>query len=60
SRREPVKNDDLWKRLDELRSRHRLQVSWVRGHEDHPENNRCDRMAVKEIEQRTGQRGARG
>ncbi|MBM4112626.1 MAG: ribonuclease HI, partial [Phycisphaerae bacterium] len=46
SRREPVKNDDLWKRLDELRSRHRLQVSWVRGHEDHPENNRCDRMAV--------------
>lgn len=50
SRREPVRNDDLWKRLDELRSRHHLEVAWVRGHQDHPENNRCDRMAVAEIE----------
>ncbi len=59
SRREPVKNDDLWKRLDRLRALHRLRVSWVRGHEDHPENNRCDRMAVKEIERHTA-RGAAG
>lgn len=57
SRREPVKNDDLWKRLDALRSRHRLTVSWVRGHEDHPENNRCDRMAVKEIERHVAGNG---
>jgi len=56
SRREPVRNDDLWKRLDELRSRHRLEMAWVRGHQDHPENNRCDRMAVEEIERHTARR----
>jgi len=50
SRREPVRNDDLWKRLDGLRQQHRLTVTWVRGHQDHPENNRCDQMAVAEIE----------
>jgi len=50
SRREPVRNDDLWKRLDELRERHRVAMTWVRGHRGHPENNRCDQMAVAEIE----------
>jgi len=42
----PVLNVDLWKRLDELRARHELVTTWVRGHADHPENERCDRMAV--------------
>lgn len=56
SRREPVKNDDLWKRLDALRERHRLDLAWVRGHQDHPENNRCDQMAVREIERNVQRR----
>jgi len=56
SRREPVRNDDLWKRLDELRDRHNLVLKWVRGHRDHPENNRCDQMAVAEIERHTVRR----
>jgi ribonuclease HI len=42
----PVKNDDLWKRLDELVARHRLRYTRVAGHSGHPENDRCDQLAV--------------
>jgi ribonuclease HI len=42
----PVKNLELWQALDELRSRHDLRYHWIRGQSDHPENERCDRMAV--------------
>lgn len=42
----PIKNPDLWKTLDELRSRHTLRFHWIRGHNEHPENDRCDRLAV--------------
>lgn len=42
----PVKNDDLWKRLDELKAAHELRVETVLGHNGHPENEACDRMAV--------------
>ena len=42
----PLKNDDLWKRLDEQVARHRVLVTHVRGHRGHPENEACDRMAV--------------
>lgn len=41
-----VKNDDLWKQLDVLVSRHRLKFTWVAGHSGHPENERCDELAV--------------
>jgi ribonuclease HI len=44
--KKPVKNDDLWRELDELKARHRITFHWVRGHDDHPENERCDQMAV--------------
>ena len=44
-RREPVKNVDLWKRLDTLRTTHAIAAQWVRGHNDHPENERCDQLA---------------
>ncbi|RMH28407.1 MAG: ribonuclease HI [Planctomycetota bacterium] len=44
--KQPVKNEDLWRRLDELRGRHTLRYHWVRGHDDHPENERCDELAV--------------
>ena len=43
----PVKNDELWKRLDELLSVHRVVYQRVAGHSGHPENERCDQLAVK-------------
>jgi len=42
----PVVNLDLWQRLDELLARHRVTVRHVLGHNGHPENEACDRMAV--------------
>lgn len=48
--KEPVKNQDLWQTLDELRAKHHLKFHWVRGHAGHPENEECDRMAVEAIE----------
>lgn len=42
----PVKNAELWKRLDELRETHDLRYHWVQGHDGHPENERADRLAV--------------
>jgi ribonuclease HI len=41
-----IKNEDLWRRLDYLLSRHRVRFTHVRGHAGHPENERCDTLAV--------------
>jgi ribonuclease HI len=41
-----VKNEDLWRRLDELLARHRLCFTHIRGHSGHVENERCDALAV--------------
>lgn len=46
-----VQNLSLWQALDELRTQHQLAAHWVRGHNNHPENERCDRLAVQAIEQ---------
>ena len=46
----PVKNDDLWKRLDELINLHEVQFNHVRGHSGHAENERCDQLAVAAAE----------
>jgi ribonuclease HI len=43
--RKPVKNDDLWRRLDELASGHAIEWHWVKGHAGHPENERADELA---------------
>lgn len=43
----PVKNVDLWKKLDELRSEHEIRFHWVKGHDGHPENERVDGLAVE-------------
>lgn len=43
--RQPVKNVDLWQRLDEAQSRHDIEFHWVRGHAGHPENERADELA---------------
>lgn len=41
-----VKNEDLWRRLDQLLSKHQVRVTHIRGHGGHPENERCDQLAV--------------
>jgi len=43
--KKPVKNDDLWKRLDSAVARHQVQWHWVKGHSGHPENERADELA---------------
>lgn len=43
--KEPVKNKDLWEKLDQLVGRHKIEWFWVRGHSGHPENERCDQLA---------------
>jgi len=42
----PVKNEEQWRRLDELLSQHQIRFTVVRGHSGHPENERCDELAV--------------
>jgi ribonuclease HI len=44
--KKPVKNEDLWRRLDEARNRHQVVWHWVRGHADDPLNHRVDALAV--------------
>jgi ribonuclease HI len=41
----PVKNEDLWRRLDLARARHQVDWRWVKGHDGHPENERADALA---------------
>ena len=43
--RKPVKNADLWQRLDEAQARHDVTWKWVKGHAGHPENERADELA---------------
>lgn len=43
---EPVKNVDLWKRLLAAMQPHQVTFCWVRGHNGHPENERCDKLAT--------------
>lgn len=50
SKKEPVLNRDLWERLLELAKTHRIDWRWVRGHNGHPENERCDELARRAIE----------
>ena len=45
SAKKPVKNADLWKKLDEAVSRHDMKWKWVKGHAGHADNNRCDELA---------------
>lgn len=47
--RKPVKNEDLWRELDDLVARHRVRWHWVRGHAGHPENERADALANRGV-----------
>lgn len=43
---EPVKNTDLWKRLLKAKEPHNVIFQWVKGHDGHPQNERCDELAT--------------
>ncbi len=49
--RKPALNSDLWETLLSLLSEHQLTVQWIKGHDGHPENEACDRMATAEADQ---------
>jgi ribonuclease HI len=51
SQKKPVKNADLWRRLDEARRRHKVSWHWVRGHGGQPENERAHNLAQRGIEE---------
>ncbi len=48
--KKPALNTDLWETLLSLLEQHRVTVNWVKGHAGHPENERCDRLAVAAAE----------
>ncbi|WP_422006344.1 ribonuclease HI [Pyruvatibacter mobilis] len=43
--KKPVKNADLWQRLEEAAGRHKVEWHWVKGHAGHPQNERADELA---------------
>ena len=49
--KKPVKNVDLWQRLDAAAARHDIEWRWVKGHAGHPENERADALARKGLAQ---------
>lgn len=51
SAKKPVKNDDLWRRLDELAAHHQVEWHWVKGHSGHDENERADELANRGIDE---------
>lgn len=48
--KKPVKNEDLWRQLDELASTHDIEWRWVKGHSGHPENELVDQLANQAID----------
>ena len=49
--RKPVKNADLWQRLEQATQRHTIDWRWVKGHSGHPGNERADQLANKGVDQ---------
>ena len=54
SKKEPVKNADLWQLLDDLAKRHQITWHWVKGHSGHPENDQADALANEAIDELLG------
>ena len=48
NKKEPALNPELWEELLRLCDVHQVEVVWVKGHAGHPENERCDRLAVEQ------------
>lgn len=55
--KKPVKNEDLWRELDQLATAHHIKWCWVKGHAGHVENERCDELAREQIRKMRGQFG---
>ncbi|MDD4904045.1 MAG: ribonuclease HI [Candidatus Bipolaricaulis sp.] len=55
----PVKNEDLWRALDQLVDRHRVRFHWVEGHSGNPDNERADELARGAIPSSSGEPSAR-
>lgn len=53
--KKPVKNEDLWRRLDVALASHQIDWHWVKGHSGHPENERADELARLAIGRGAGQ-----
>ncbi len=53
SKKQEVANRDLWERLLELAKKHQIEWIWVKGHDGHPENERCDELARLEVSRAT-------
>jgi ribonuclease HI len=53
SDKKPALNVDLWEQLLPLLNKHKVDFIWVKGHAGHPENERCDRLAVMERDKQT-------
>lgn len=49
--KKPVKNEDLWKQLDQLSQQHQITWNWVKGHSGHDENERVDQLANRGIDE---------
>lgn len=49
--KQPVKNADLWQALDQEASRHQVSWHWVKGHSNHPENDKADALANEAIDE---------
>ncbi len=49
--KKPVKNQDLWQRLDKASKQHQIEWQWVKGHSGHDENERVDLLANKAIDE---------
>ena len=47
NKKDPALNPDLWEKLLQLAAIHKMEYNWVKGHAGHPENERCDKMAVE-------------
>lgn len=52
--KKPVKNEDLWRRLDEARNRHEVKWHWVKGHAGHVLNERADSLANRGVDEARG------
>jgi ribonuclease HI len=54
SKKKPVKNKDLWQRLDKASVRHEIEWRWVKGHSGHAENERVDALANRAMDEKGG------
>jgi len=50
SARKPVKNEDLWRRLNAATARHKIEWHWIKGHSGHPDNDRADALANRGVD----------